>query len=156
MNRSLAQCLLLVGLLGLAAGSLPVEAAREVSGKGRFTSSVYFTKFRFTARGGPGNATGAMRFAVNSSGGASSAQEGTVDCLRVEGDRLVVAGELTAGPFAGTYFAVRAEDNGRDRRHPYDEIAWNYGADDPFSCADFNLSGELDAHRLDSGDIKVD
>ena len=96
-----------------------------------------------------------MRFVTSFEGNVAPAQEGTVTCLKVWRNRMVIAGQLTAGSFAGTYFAVRAEDDGRDRRHPKDSIAWNYGQDEPISCADFDLSGDLDAHRLDRGDIRV-
>ena len=156
MKRSLIVATVLLGLLGLGSSFGSVDAARQaVSGKGRFTSSIYATRFEFSARGGPSQATGSMRFVTSFEGNVAPAQEGTVTCLKVRGDRMVIAGQLTAGSFAGSYFAVRAEDAGRDRRHPKDSIAWNYGQDKPISCADFDLSGDLDAHRLDRGDIEV-
>ena len=156
MHRPLVPSVVLLAALALGTGPAAVDAGtHQVSGKGRLTSSVYLTRFEFSARGGPSQATGSMRFVVSFEGNVAPAQEGTVTCLKVRGDRMVIAGQLTAGPFAGTYFAVRAEDEGRDRRHPKDSIAWNYGQDAPIACADFDLGGDLDAHPLDRGDIEV-
>jgi hypothetical protein len=156
MKARLLVAMIVLGVSGLIRGPLGVEATRhEVSGKGRFTSSIYLTKFEFSARGGPSRATGSIRFVVSFDGNVAPAQEGRVTCLKVQGNRAVIGGELTAGSFAGTYFAVRFEDNGRNRRQPEDELAWNYGLEQPFSCADFDLSGDLDAQVLHRGDIAV-
>lgn len=147
--------LLLISLLATMFGTPANGAERhEISGRGRFTSSVYLTRFEISAQGSSDHATGSIRFVVTFDGGGSE-QTGSVSCLRVRRNRLVVAGQLTSGSFAGTYFAVRAADRGRDRRHPSDEIAWNYGVEAPVSCASFDLSGELEGHRLERGDIQI-
>ena len=68
---------------------------------------------------------------------------------------MVLAGEITAGPLAGAYFAVVARDNGRNPRQPTDTIGLDLGADQPVSCADFDLSGASYAIPFAQGDIAV-
>lgn len=148
--------IILLGGLGLGASPGPVDAAREqVSGKGRFVSGTSSTYFEFRASGGPGRANGFVRLVHSVDGEVVLTESGTVTCLKVRGDRMVIAGKVTSGPSDGTYFVFRAEDNGRHPRQPRDHIAGASGYTDPISCATYSLSGDLDAHRITRGDIKI-
>ena len=148
---------MLIGLIALGAVPLGVAAARhEVSGKGRVDAGGATVLFAFGARGRSTRANGVVRLTQVFPGDAGVANEGRVTCLTVRGRRMVIGGDVTAGPAAGTYFLVRGEDNGRDRLNPKDAISWEFGRDLPVACADFDLGGDLDWNPLARGDIAID
>ena len=158
MIRRLSLVLAVAGLLGLAAVPSAIEGAgHEVRGKGRFHDSdpEYVLRFAFSARGGPSGATGSLRWVERINGQVYTVDEGTVTCLKVQGNRMVIAGEVTAGLHAGEFFVLRAEDNGKGKRRPVDFAAGSPSAGAPNICAGFDLSGDLDAFRLDQGDVTV-
>jgi hypothetical protein len=134
-----------------------VAAQHEVSGKGRFHDSDPEDQFRFefSARGGPSEATGFLRWVERINGEVYTVDEGTVTCLKVQGNRMVIAGEVDSGLHAGQFFILRAEDNGKGKRRPVDFAAGSPAAGAPDACVGFDLSGNLDGFRLDRGDVTV-
>jgi hypothetical protein len=108
MTARLVLAIILLGLVGTGVGPLAVEAApHEVSGKGHVTTSLFRSKFQFSARGGPSQASGSMRLVTSFQGNVGPSDEGTVTCLKVQGDRMVIAGRLTAGSLAAWAVATR-------------------------------------------------
>ena len=156
MTTRLILAATLLGLIGFGVGPLEADAVRhEVSGKGRTVEGEGYFQFEFGARGGPCEASGTVRLIEVYHGNPGPATVGQVSCLKVRGHRAVVAGEVTAGPGIGTYFALWAEDDGRNRRQPKDLVGWAIGLDEPVSCPLFNLGDMLSFSPLGRGDIRV-
>jgi hypothetical protein len=147
---------ILLGLTGLGGGTLGADAARhEVAGKGRLVGGESYFTFEIEAWGGPSDANGSVRLVEFYHGNAGPATVGKVSCLKVRGHRTVVAGQVTEGPGVGTYFALWAEDDGRNRRRPKDQLGWDVGGAQPVSCPLFNLGDMLSFTPLARGDITI-
>lgn len=114
MARSIAALAVLVVLLATAAlPAFGAAAQHTVRGSGKDANRQ---DFRLRAEGTPGKAGGRVSLPF----GGSEPHRGTVDCLWVDGRRVVLTGVLDA-PISGlTYFKIIVNDDPKDTKRPRD------------------------------------